>query len=81
MTTKRRTGELTPQTQSQVTVKEARFLALCHRLGWGTLMVLVKDGQPTRSRILSREYSHDTELPEDVVLLVSETSGVAWKGF
>ena len=76
-------GELKPNTGCALEPSEndLRFLAFCRRLEWGSMMILVKNGQPTMCRVISREYRFDSDLPDTIEIVTSEASSASWKSF
>lgn len=84
MPTKRRTGELTPktsQTRLKFSERDEMFLRFARRVGWGTVMVKLHNGEPLVWRVLVRDYRSDTPLPDDVEIFVSEATHDSWKSF
>jgi len=74
-------GELKPKTGNTLEPSEndLRFLSFCRRLEWGSMVILVKNGEPVMGKVVSREYRFDTALPDDIEIIASEVTNVSWK--
>jgi len=50
------THQITPLTIEQVTATDLHFLGLCRTLRWGSIELIVKDGNPVIGRLVNWDW-------------------------